>query len=93
MAALKENYRIKDNWSVGKYIGITLDLDYVRHQVHLSMPGYNEAALKQFGHKKTSKRQDSPQASAPITYDAKHQFAPDGDSSPLLDKKEQRLIQ
>ena len=52
MGALKENYRIKEDWTGGKYIGITLDWDYVRRQVHLSMPGYNEAALKQFGHKK-----------------------------------------
>ena len=52
MRALKENYRIKDDWTGGKYIGITLDWDYVRRQVHLSMPRYNKAALKQFGHKK-----------------------------------------
>ena len=87
MTALKENYRIKDNWTGGKYIGITLNWDYVRCQVRLSMPGYNEAALRQFGHKKPSKRQDSLQASAPITYGAKQQFAPDGDSSLLSTKR------
>ena len=39
-------YRIKSDWTGSKYIGITLDWDYVRRQVHLSMPGYREQGLK-----------------------------------------------
>ena len=93
MAALRENYCIKDDWAGGKYIGITLNWDYVHRQVHLSMSGYNKVALKQFHHEKPLKRQDSPHASTPITYGAKQQFSPDRNSFPLLNKKEQRLIQ
>ena len=71
MTDLRENYCIKDDWTRGKYIRITLDLDYVHRQAHLSIPGYNEAALNQFGHEKPSKRQYSLHASTPITYGAK----------------------
>ena len=37
---LKEHYEIEEDWSGSKYIGLTLDWDYQRGQVHLSMPSY-----------------------------------------------------
>ena len=46
----KKQYEITADWKGKKYIGITLDWDYERHRVHLSMPGYIKAALQQFGH-------------------------------------------
>ncbi|KAL7478288.1 hypothetical protein ACHAW6_004059 [Cyclotella cf. meneghiniana] len=42
---LKENYTIKD-WDGKKYMGLTLDWGYWGKQVHLSMPGYVDKALK-----------------------------------------------
>ena len=45
MGALKRHYEITDDWKGEKYIGITLDWDYERRQVHLSMPGYVKRAL------------------------------------------------
>ena len=50
MGALKKNYEITDDWKGEKYIGITLDWDYERRQVHLSMLGYVKKALQQFNH-------------------------------------------
>lgn len=56
--ALKEHYKISDDWEACKYIGLTLDWDYQEKQVHLLMPRYVEKALKRFGHEKPRKRQD-----------------------------------
>ena len=48
---LEENYTVTIEWDGKRYIGITLDWDYTRRQVHLFMPGYVGKALKQFDHK------------------------------------------
>ena len=45
---LEQHYEIKCNWSGQRYIGITLDWDYQRQQVHLKIPGYIKKALKLF---------------------------------------------
>eukprot|EP00985_Skeletonema_marinoi_P021651 scaffold13386_cov154-Skeletonema_marinoi.AAC.8 len=36
---LEENYTVTTDWTGGRYIGITIDWDYKRRQVHLSIPG------------------------------------------------------
>ncbi len=46
--ALKEHYKLTCNWTGKWYIGITLDWDYNKCQVYLSMPNYMQKALKQF---------------------------------------------
>ena len=84
MSALKKNYEITDDWKGAKYIGITLDWDYARRQVHLSMPGYVKRALKQFNHPTPLKRQNSPYPSAPVKYGATKQFAPTRVDAPLV---------
>ena len=57
MGVLTNNkqYEITTDWKGEKYIGITLDWDYERRRVHLSIPGYVKAALQQFGHPITTK--------------------------------------
>jgi hypothetical protein len=47
---LEEHYKLTCNWTGTQYIGITLDWDYKKQQVHLSMPNYVKKALKQFQH-------------------------------------------
>ena len=37
---IKRNYEITNDWTGKRYIGITLDWDYERRRVHLSIPGY-----------------------------------------------------
>ena len=83
---LEENYTVTTEWDGRCYIGITLDWDYKRRQVHLSMPGYTKKALKQFNHK-LCKKQDQPYPSAVINYGAKEQYATKESTAPLLDKK------
>ena len=41
---LKGNYDITEDWDGSKYIGLTLNWDYARQEVHLSMPGYMKKA-------------------------------------------------
>ena len=50
METLKRYYPVSEDWKGNRYIGITLNWDYQKRQVHLSMPGYVERALKQFNH-------------------------------------------
>ena len=89
---LEENYTVTTEWEGTRYIGITLDWDYKRRQVHLSMPNYVKKALKQFQHK-LKKRQHQPFPSAKIIYGAKKQYATEQSSAPLLDMEGKKFIQ
>ena len=71
-ATLEDNYGVTKEWDGKRYIGITLDWDYERRKVHLSMPGYIAKALKVLQHKIRTK-QDEPFPSAPIQYGTKTQ--------------------
>ena len=90
---LKEHYKVTCDWTGGRYIGIHLDWDYNNRRAHLSMPGYVDKALKQFGHKKPTKPQDSPFRCAPINYGSKKQYAKQDSKAPLLDKKGKKFVQ
>ena len=59
-ATLEQDYKVTNDWTGNRYIGITLDWDYERRQVHLSMPGYVQKALKQFQQESTKKKQHAP---------------------------------
>ena len=89
---LEENYKVTLEWDGRRYIGITLDWDYKRRQVHLSMPGYIKKALKQFKHERR-KLQHQPYPSVIIKYGAKKQYATPESSSPQLDKQGKKFIQ
>ena len=93
MSTLKEHYDIEDDWKGNKYIGLTLDWDYDRREVHVSMPGYIGKARKEFGHVAPARRQDSPYPVVPIKYGAKAQYAEPADESPLLDEKGKKFVQ
>ena len=89
---IQNDYEVKTEWDGRRYIGITLDWDYNRRQVHLSMPGYVAKALKQFQH--TAKRQQhQPFPSEPIRYGAKQQYAEETSTAPALDKNGKKFIQ
>ena len=57
--ALEADCTVTTEWEGKRYIGITLDWDYKRLQVHLSMPNYVKKALKQFKHE-LKRKQDAP---------------------------------
>ena len=88
---LEENYTVTAELDGKMYIGITLDWDYTRRKVHLSMPGYVGKALNQFSHK-LQKKQDQPYPSAPIRYGAKKQYATQQSTALLLDKNGKKIF-
>jgi hypothetical protein len=89
---LEEHYKITMDWEGKRYIGITIDWDYKRRQVHLSMPGYIKAALLQFQHNKRHK-QLSPFQSTPIQYGVKTQYATTASTARPVDAKTKKFIQ
>ena len=89
---LEEQYEVTTDWAGKQYIGITLNWDYKKRQVHLSMPNYVQKALKQFQHV-LRKRQQAPYPSIPIQYGAKKQYATQASTAPLLDPKGKKFIQ
>ena len=89
---LEEHYKLTCDWTGTRYTGITLDWDYKKHQVHLSMPNYVKKALKQFQHI-AGKLQHAPYPSIPIQYGAKKQYAMQELPAPLLDDKAKQFIQ
>ena len=90
---LKEHYEISMDREGSRYLGITMDWDYDKREVHLSMPGYVRKALTRFKHPTPSKPQNQPYPHIPIKYGAKVQYAEPEDSSPLLNKADQKFIQ
>ena len=93
VSVLEDHYDITTDWKGEKYIGLTLDWDYDRREVHLSMPGYIKKARKEFGHEMPRRKQDSPYPVIPPKYGAKAQYPEDPDNSPLLDKEGKHFIQ
>jgi hypothetical protein len=89
--ALKEHYKLTCNWTGKQYIGITLDWDYDKHQVHLSMTNYVQKALKQFQNK-AGKLRHAPYQSKPIQYGTKKHYATQESEAPLLDDKAKQFI-
>ena len=89
---IEENYTVTTEWDGRRYIGITLDWDYKRRQVHLSIPNYVTKALKQFKHK-LQKSQHQPYPSAPIIYGSKKKYATPTSTAPFLDNNGKKFIQ
>ncbi len=93
METLKQNYKITEDWSGSKYIGLTLHWDYENRKVHLSMPGYVQKALERFEHTAPEKPQNQPYPHVKPQYGAKVQYATDIDNSPAVGEKEKKFIQ
>ncbi len=89
---LEEHYTLTCDWTGARYIGITLDWNYAKHQVHLSMPKYVTNALNQFQHN-AKKCQYAPYPCVPIQYGTKKQYAMQESKAPLLNNKAKRFIQ
>jgi hypothetical protein len=89
---LEMRYKLTCDWTGMHYIRITLDWDYKKRQVHLSMHNYVKKALKQFQHN-AGTLQHSPYPSVPIQYGAKKQYATAESTASLLEAKSKRFIQ
>jgi hypothetical protein len=89
---LKQDYDIEEDWEGTWYLGITLDWDYKKREVHLSMPGYVERALARFGHLIPKTLQHQPHKHTVPTYGASIQYAKDNDVTNLFSKDEKKYI-
>ena len=92
LKVLCELYVVDKNEKGDKYCGITLDWDYVKRKVHLSMAGYCSEALQRFRHA-AGKVQDQPHQHSIPMYGTTIQYAKKLDDSPKLDKEDKLFIQ
>ena len=72
-------YKMTTNWEEKLYIGITLELKYIKQMVEISMSGYVYTTLNEFQHPKLLRPKDSPYIWTAPTYNASNQltFSPD----------------
>ena len=93
ISVLQENYEIETDWEGSKYIGMTLDWDYAKREVHLSMPNYVTEALARFKHSIPNAPQNQPHKHTMPTYGAKIQYAKQEIDARKLSKEEKRFVQ
>ena len=92
ISVLSEFYTVAVDWKGEKYSGITLDWDYDKRQVHMSMPGYCKDALVRFGHK-LRKPNDQPHKHTLPVYGRTIQHAKPDNKTPKLDADQTKLVQ
>ena len=93
MKTINEFYDTSHKWEGERYIGLTINWDYIQRLVHISMPGYCEKACQRFKHEMPKKRQDQPYLHVERTYGAKQQYAEADDTSPSLSKEQKTFVQ
>jgi len=91
--AIQKDYNITADWEAHKYIGLTVEWDYLNRKVHLHMPGYLSKALLRFKHEMPKKKQNSPHPHVAPQYGAKTQYVEKADTSPPLGKEETKFVQ
>lgn len=82
--ALQDLYQVTLDWAGTKYCGLTLDWDYKKGTVKISMPEYIEKCLKKFQHLFPKRKQDTPHSWTEPTYGQKMQMAENEETLPLL---------
>ena len=93
MAILQEHYTISHDWSGSRYLGMDINWDYEKHEVHLSMLSYVQDALTRFHHTCPRKSHDQPHPPVKPTSGAKVQYAAGEDESPAVSPQEKKFIQ
>ena len=68
MTVLSSHYTVYSDWTGSRYLGIDLDWDYRKREVHLSMLSYVQDALTSFHHSRPHKPQHQPYPHAKVTY-------------------------
>ena len=91
--AIQKDYNITVDWEAHKYIGLTVEWDYLNRKVHLHMSGYLNKALLRFKHEMPKTKQNSPHPHVAPQYGAKTQYVEKADTSPPLGKEETKFVQ
>ena len=85
LATLRKLYVVKVDWKAELFLGISMEWDYDKRTVDLSMPNYIEQALIKYTEGEArAKQQDSPHKHQTPNYGAKVQYTVDADTSPPL---------
>ncbi len=90
---LKHTYTLTEDWTGATYCGITLEWNYDKRYVDISMPGYIKKKLHEYGHALPKRLQTCPYSPAPKAYGANAQAPFPIDASLPLDTKGIRRIQ
>jgi hypothetical protein len=91
--ALKQNYKISEDWTGGLYCGISLNWNYEEGYVDTAMPTYVAKQLLKYNHTKPSKSQDTPLQPAPRIYGKAAQNTATPDTSTPLKTKDKKFIE
>jgi hypothetical protein len=94
LRSIKKNYEYHIDETGSNYIGLSLNWEYDKGMVEVSMPGYVEKLLKRTGHPPPTSPQHSPHEHLPFVLGAKgtRQYALE-DTSPKVDKKKTKYVQ
>ena len=68
MTVLSNHYTISSDWTGLRYLGLDLNWDYEKREVHISMLSYVQDALTRFHHSRPHKPQHQPYPHAKISY-------------------------
>ncbi len=82
--AIEQDYEFSKDWAGQLYCGITLNWDYTKRTVDLSMPGYVQATLHKYQHISPTQAQHAPHTWTVPNYGAKQQLTTPKDTSPPL---------
>jgi hypothetical protein len=94
LSILQQKYEIKTDWTGTRYCGLTLDWDYTKRTLDISMPGYVERALQRFTHKPDpAQPSNSPHRYQVPTYGQRIQYAKPADTSAPLNAADKTRIQ
>jgi hypothetical protein len=93
MACIRNNYNISSDRNGGAYCGLTLDWDYKKRTVDLSIPGYIKAALHKYQHPAPARPEHAPHTWNPPIYGANTQFVNEETTSPALSDKDVNKLQ
>ena len=93
MVFLSKSYNISSDWEGKWYLGLDLDWDYERREVHLLMITYGDSILKRFNHEKPRKPKDQTYPHIKTVYRAKAQFSEPEDMSEILSQANKKFVQ
>ena len=93
MKVLSEFYEMEEDWQGKLYCGITLDWNYEKGYVNLSMPNYVSKQLIRYRHKAPKRPQNCPYDPPPRVYGKKSQEMPKEKASPPVSDDEKKYIQ
>ena len=93
LTALRTLYTVTEDWAGTLFSGLTIQWNYAKKYVDISMPNYIPAMLHKFQHPAPAKHQGAPHTWTVPTYGAKVQYATDDDESPTLPATEITDIQ